>query len=75
MVDVSAKDVVAALRARGWMLVTAESCTGGLISSAITEVVGASTVVDRGFVTYSNAAKAQMLGIARQVIYEEGGVW
>ena len=74
MVDVSAKDVVAALRARGWMLVTAESCTGGLISSAITEVAGASAVFDSGFVTYSNAAKAQMLGIAPHLIDSHGAV-
>lgn len=51
------------LKQRGWMLATAESCTGGMIAAACTDVAGSSTWFDRGFVTYSNAAKADMLGV------------
>ncbi len=50
-------------RQRGWMIATAESCTGGLIAACLTEIAGSSDVVDRGFVTYSNAAKQAMLGV------------
>ena len=46
------------------MLATAESCTGGLIAGVLTEIAGSSAVVDRGFVTYSNEAKTEMLGVA-----------
>ena len=53
--------VIEALKQRGWCISTAESCTGGLIAGAITEVAGSSAVFDRGFVTYSNRAKTQML--------------
>src|SRR5690606_11909444 len=49
------------LRERGWMMATAESCTGGLIASACTELSGSSDWFDRGFITYSNRAKAEML--------------
>jgi len=56
------------------MLVTAESCTGGLISALLTEIPGSSDVVERGFVTYSNAAKASCLGIDPQVIEANGAV-
>ncbi len=52
-----------ALRARGWMLATAESCTGGLIAAACTELAGSSDWFERGFVTYSNAAKTALLGV------------
>ncbi|GAB5446099.1 CinA family protein [Gymnodinialimonas sp.] len=62
------------LRARGWMLATAESCTGGLIAGAITDVAGSSAVFDRGFVTYSNAAKVQMLDVPMMVIEAYGAV-
>ena len=55
-------------------LATAESCTGGLIISALTEIGGASAVVDRGFVTYSNAAKTEMLGVPAMLINLEGAV-
>ena len=58
-----AAQVLDAARARGVMIATAESCTGGLIIGALTEIAGSSDVVDRGFVTYSNAAKMQMLGV------------
>jgi len=63
-----------ALRERGWMLATAESCTGGLIAAALTHIAGSSDVVDRGFVTYSNEAKADMLGVAPDLIVRNGAV-
>ena len=53
------------LRAQGLELATAESCTGGLIAALLTEIAGSSDVVERGFVTYSNAAKTELLGVAR----------
>lgn len=56
------------------MLATAESCTGGLIAGAITEIPGSSAVFDRGFVTYSNGAKAQMLGVPMALIEAHGAV-
>lgn len=69
-----AAEVVAAAAARGWTVATAESCTGGLVAGALTAVAGSSAVVDRGFVTYSNAAKSQMLGVAPGLIVEHGAV-
>jgi len=74
MDSVTPDRVVAALKARGWMLATAESCTGGLISAAITQIAGSSAVFDRGFVTYSNDAKIQMLGVPADVIAAQGAV-
>jgi len=61
-------------RAAGLTLATAESCTGGLVAGALTAIAGASDVVDRGFVTYSNAAKTQMLGVAGELIAAYGAV-
>ncbi|MEM7719804.1 MAG: CinA family protein [Pseudomonadota bacterium] len=61
-------------RAAGVMLATAESCTGGLIAGALTDIPGASDVFDRAFVTYSNAAKIQMLGVDPAVIEAHGAV-
>ncbi len=61
-------------RARGLKVATAESCTGGLVAGALTEIAGSSDVVDRGFVTYSNAAKQQMLGVSAGIIDEYGAV-
>ena len=55
-------------------IATAESCTGGMIAAALTDIAGSSDVFDRGFVTYSNAAKVQMLGVAPEVIAEHGAV-
>ncbi|MBS0319195.1 MAG: CinA family protein [Proteobacteria bacterium] len=63
-----------ALRARGWRCATAESCTGGLVAAAITSVAGSSDVFDRGFVTYSNAAKVGMLGVDAALIIAHGAV-
>lgn len=62
------------LRERNLMLATAESCTGGLIAGLLTEIPGSSDVVDRGFVTYSNAAKTDMLGVPADLIGRHGAV-
>lgn len=70
----TAEAVLAACRARGWRIATAESCTGGLIVAALTDIPGSSDVVDRGFVTYSNAAKVQMLGVAQATLDAHGAV-
>ncbi len=56
------------------MLATAESCTGGLIAGVLTEIAGSSDVLDRGFVTYSNAAKSDMLGVPPELIETNGAV-
>ena len=58
----AAERVLAACRARGLMIATAESCTGGLVAGALTAIAGSSDVVERGFVTYSNAAKRDDVG-------------
>lgn len=63
-----------ALIARGWSLSTAESCTGGLVASACTELSGSSEWFERGFVTYSNAAKTEMLGVPSTLIDAHGAV-
>ncbi|RYF16793.1 MAG: CinA family protein [Comamonadaceae bacterium] len=63
-----------ALLARGWRLAAAESCTGGLIAAACTELSGSSNWFDRGFVTYSNEAKAEMLGVDPALIAQQGAV-
>ena len=60
--------------ARGLMIAAAESCTGGLVTGALTAVAGSSSVVERGFVTYSNAAKAEMLGVPAGLIDDHGAV-
>ena len=62
------------LRGRGWMLATAESCTGGWIGECITMVAGSSTWYDRGFITYSNEAKMQMLGVREATLRVHGAV-
>lgn len=66
--------VLDACRRRGLTVATAESCTGGLVSGALTEIPGSSDVVDRGFVTYSNAAKESMLGVPAAVLERHGAV-
>jgi nicotinamide-nucleotide amidase len=59
---------------REWMIVTAESCTGGLVSALLTEIAGSSRVVERGFVTYSNEAKAEELGVDPHLLTHFGAV-
>lgn len=69
-----ATHVLGLARAKGLMIATAESCTGGLISGALTAIAGSSAVVDRGFTTYSNEAKREMLGIQASTLEEFGAV-
>jgi nicotinamide-nucleotide amidase len=69
-----ARDVIEANRARGKRIVVAESCTGGLISSALTEIPGSSDVFQAGFVTYSNDSKIAMLGVSQDVLETFGAV-
>ena len=69
-----AKQVLAACRRRGLKLATAESCTGGLIAAILTEIAGSSDVVERGFVTYSNEAKAELLSVPEDIIASHGAV-
>ncbi|BAF89088.1 CinA protein [Azorhizobium caulinodans ORS 571] len=69
-----ASRVLDVCRAAGLMVATAESCTGGLVVGALTEIAGSSDVVDRGFVTYSNAAKQQMLGVPEAILAAHGAV-
>lgn len=66
--------VLNACRRAGIMLATAESCTGGLIVAALTDIAGSSDVVDRGFVTYSNEAKEEMIGVPAPLIARVGAV-
>jgi len=70
----AASAVLEACRARHLKVATAESCTGGLVAGALTEIAGSSDVVDRGFVTYSNEAKQQMLGVPAATIETYGAV-
>jgi nicotinamide-nucleotide amidase len=71
---VAATAVLEACRARGLKIATAESCTGGLVAGALTEIAGSSDVLDRGFITYSNAAKQQMLGVPADTLRDHGAV-
>lgn len=66
--------VLEACRKAGVMLATAESCTGGMIAAALTDIAGSSDVVDRGFVTYTNDAKAEMIGVPVDMIVTFGAV-
>ncbi len=69
-----AQRIVDKAGADGVMIAAAESCTGGMVAAAITDVPGASAVLDRGFVTYSNEAKAEMLGVPLALIAQHGAV-
>jgi nicotinamide-nucleotide amidase len=73
-IERKARALIAAFSERRLMVATAESCTGGLIVGALTEVSGSSSVVDRGFVTYSNDAKIQMLGVDTATLAAHGAV-
>ena len=70
----AAMNVFTVLKARGLKLVTAESCTGGMVAAAITDIAGSSEAFDRGFVTYSNDAKSDMLAVPALLIEEFGAV-
>ncbi len=69
-----AERLLASCRAAGLRLVTAESCTGGLIAACLTEIPGSSDVVERGFVTYSNEAKQELLGVPEDLLRAQGAV-
>lgn len=69
-----AQQVIETYSASGKTIATAESCTGGLIAGALTDIAGSSAVVDRGFVTYSNEAKNEMLGVPADLIAQVGAV-
>ncbi len=69
-----ASELIGLCRARNVMLASAESCTGGLIAALLTEIPGSSAVFDRGFVTYSNEAKSEMLGVPPEMIETDGAV-
>ncbi|MCA1492845.1 CinA family protein [Ensifer sp. NBAIM29] len=69
-----ANAVIAEFTRRGLKVATAESCTGGLIAGALTEIAGSSSVCDRGYVTYSNEAKVEMLGVAAATLLAHGAV-
>lgn len=72
--DTLANELGKALKARGWMLALAESCTGGMTAAAVTSIPGSSGWFDRGFVTYSNEAKIQMLGVKAETLEKFGAV-
>ncbi len=69
-----AADLLAQATSKGLMIATAESCTGGMVSAAITTVAGSSAIFDRGFVTYTNAAKVALLGVAQGTLDRHGAV-
>jgi len=72
--DILATSVLEAARQRGLAVATAESCTGGLVSAALTSIAGSSDVFDRGFVTYTNEAKQQQLGVSAKSLDNMGAV-
>jgi nicotinamide-nucleotide amidase len=71
---VLASELLAACDARGWHLASAESCTGGLIVGCLTEIAGSSSVVERGYVTYDNRAKQEVLGVPAVLLQRVGAV-
>lgn len=73
-IEQQAAAIIAAYRDLGWMIATAESCTGGLIAGALTEIAGSSAVVDRGFVTYTNQAKMDLIGVSAATLDAFGAV-
>ena len=68
------RELATVLKDKGWMLATAESCTGGLIAAACTELSGSSDWFERGFVTYSNEAKSELLGVDPEALRTHGAV-
>ena len=73
LIDI-AQELDTALKVRGFVLALAESCTGGMVAQAVTSIAGSSAWFDRGFVTYSNAAKIEMLGVSAQTLEKFGAV-
>lgn len=73
-IEQAAGRLIADFTARGLLVATAESCTGGLVAGALTEIAGSSAVVDRGFVTYSNEAKVALLGVRPETLSAHGAV-
>ena len=73
-IDAAAAALLDLCKAKGLTVATAESCTGGLVAGALTEIAGSSAVVDRGFVTYTNEAKEQMLGVPSETLRQHGAV-
>ncbi|APZ54366.1 CinA family protein [Salipiger abyssi] len=74
MTEVLARDILMRARDRGVTVTTAESCTGGMVSAALTDVAGSSDIFHRGVVTYSNAAKQEMLGVHAETLSVHGAV-
>jgi nicotinamide-nucleotide amidase len=70
----TAQNLATALLAKGWQLAVAESCTGGLIAAACTDLAGSSAWFERGFVTYSNTAKTELLGVPEALLAQHGAV-
>lgn len=73
-IDSLSRSLGKALRAKGQILVAAESCTGGWVSQAVTSIAGSSDWFERGYVTYSNAAKRELLGVAKTTLLRHGAV-
>lgn len=73
-IEDKAQAIIAAYRDLGWMIATAKSCTGGLIAGALTEIAGSSAVVDRGFITYTNQAKIDLIGVSPTTLEGYGAV-
>jgi nicotinamide-nucleotide amidase len=72
--EARARALIEALRARGWRIATAESCTGGMVAAALTDIAGSSDVFDRGFVSYSYPSKVAMLGVPQLLLADHGAV-
>jgi nicotinamide-nucleotide amidase len=70
----AAKDLLAICKEKNLLIATAESCTAGLIAGTLTEISGVSSILDRGYVTYSNEAKHEMLGVSRDILKTHGAV-
>ncbi len=73
-IDILATRVLEKARTKGWLIATAESCTGGLVAAALTKIPGSSDVFERGFITYSNDAKMDMLDVKAEKLAEHGAV-
>ena len=69
-----ARQILSAFRAQNWTITTAESCTGGMVAAALTEIAGSSDAFNRGYVTYSNTAKIEMLGVSQTTLNDFGAV-